>query len=271
MTDDILSAAIVGQTVTKHFLLLGLILGTAAGCAAPRAELCPPPPPPKPGARGVIFSIDGAGDYHASSEALRHAVDEAGLPLDVETISWSHGRGRVLADQVDYDHAWAEGRRLADRVCAYRQRCSNGAVFLIAHSAGSAVALAAAENLPPDGIDRIVLLAPSVSSGYDLRRALQTTRHGIDVFPSERDVWALGAGIALAGTADREPGPAAGRVGFAPTIVTAQDAALYARLRQHPWDPCLTWTGNEGGHYGAYQGRYLRAYVMPLFRECGFQ
>ncbi len=244
--------------MTKRLTLL-LIL-SACGCAAPRAVVLQPPP--KPGARGIVFSVDGAGDFHAASEALRRAIDEAGVPLDVETFVWSHGYGRVLADETDYAYARCQGQRLAARVCAYRQSHPDCRVYLLGHSAGSGVVLAAAENLPPDSVDRILLLAPSVSSGYDLRRALQTTRGGLDVFTSCRDTWSLGLGITLAGTADRQPGPAAGRVGFAP-----QDAPLYARLRQHAWDPCVAWTGNEGGHYGAYQDKFLRAYVLPLLRQ----
>jgi pimeloyl-ACP methyl ester carboxylesterase len=210
--------------------------------------------------------VDGAGDYHTASEALRRVIDEAGLPLDVDTFIWSHGRGRILADQTDYAYARCQGQRLAASVCAYQRNHPENVVYLLGHSAGSAVALAAAENLAPESVERIILLAPSVSAQYDLRRALQTTRCGLDVFTSGRDQWSLGLGIALVGTADREPGPAAGRVGFAPHVATPQDAALYARLRQHPWDPCLEWTGNRGGHYGAYQDNYLRAYVLPLLK-----
>jgi pimeloyl-ACP methyl ester carboxylesterase len=247
------------------FRLLLLLSLLVCGCATTaRTEVRVAAPRPAP--HGIIYSVDGAGDYHASSEALKRAVDEAGVPLDVVSFVWSHGRGRVLADQTDYGYARCQGQRLAERVCAYRQSHPNCDVYLVAHSAGSAVVLAAAESLPPESVERILLLAPSVSYDYDLRRALQTTRQGLDVFSSCRDTFSLGFGIALVGTADRQPGPAAGRVGFAPHVATPEDAALYAKLRQHPWQPCLEWTGNEGGHYGAYQDGYLRAYVLPLLR-----
>ena len=42
------------------------------------------------------------------------------------------------------------------------------------------------------------------------------------------------------------------------------DAVLYGKLRQHPWDPVVAWSGHGGGHYGSNQAGFLRAYVLPL-------
>jgi pimeloyl-ACP methyl ester carboxylesterase len=214
--------------------------------------------------RGVVFTADGAGGFGTTSSALRSAIAEEGLPLCVATVPWSHGFGRGLADQVDYGHARAEGACLAGEVLARRQSCPGGAIFLVGHSAGCAVVLAAAEALPPGSVDGIVLLAPSVSADYDLRPALCCARRGIDVFTSERDLLFLGLGTSLVGTADRRWSAAAGRVGFRPVAVTPEDFALYAKLRQHPWHSCVAWTGNPGTHYGCHFPRYLRAYVLPL-------
>jgi pimeloyl-ACP methyl ester carboxylesterase len=89
-----------------------------------------------------------------------------------------------------------------------------GDVYLVGHSAGCAVALAAGDVLPPDSLRRIVLLAPSISADYDVRPALRSARDGIDVFFSSRDVFYLGFGAAITGTADRRwSSPAAGRTG----------------------------------------------------------
>jgi pimeloyl-ACP methyl ester carboxylesterase len=212
----------------------------------------------------VVFTADGAGGFGTTSSALRQAVADEGMALCVETVPWSHGYGRGFADQMDYGHARAEGTCLASQVLARRQSCPGGAIFLVGHSAGCAVVLAAAEALPPGSVDGIVLLAPSVSADYDLRPALRSVRRGIDVFCSERDLLFLGLGTSLVGTADRHWAAAAGRVGFRPVVVTPEDLALYTKLRQHPWHPCLAWTGNIGSHYGCHFPRYLRAYVLPL-------
>src|SRR5262249_54192730 len=111
------------------------------------------------------------------------------------------------------------------------------------------------------------LLAPAVSSTYDLRPALRSARYGIDVFTSERDFLILGAGVGVVGTTDRRWEAAAGRVGFQPVAETPDDAALYGKLRQHPWDTSVAWTGNTGGHFDTYETRFFEAYVMPLLFE----
>ena len=135
----------------------------------------------------------------------------------------------------------------------------------MAHSAGAMVTLESTRWLAPDSVDRIILLAPAVSVDYDLRRALQTSRLGMDVYTSKRDRFYLGLGTALVGTADGMLGsPAAGRVGFATPRYSPDDAVLARRLRQHPWDPSVAYTGNRGDHSGTLQPAYLKAYVLPL-------
>jgi pimeloyl-ACP methyl ester carboxylesterase len=213
-----------------------------------------------------VFVANGAGGFHAPSEAFEKAVAKEGLPLTVEEVVWSHGYGRVLADEIDYCHARREGEHLAVQVARYRERCPTAEVYLFGHSAGSAVVLAAAEALPPGSINRLVLLSPSVSTRYDLKPALRACCDGIDVFFSERDYGYLGLGTGVVGTADRLGGAAAGRVGFQVAANSPADAILYSRLRQHPWHPSVAWTGNRGGHYGGYQVDFLRAYVLPLLK-----
>jgi hypothetical protein len=254
----------VARRNSPYLLVLVLAAGSATGCAGVRHQVYTPAV--VPGARGVIFAADGAGNFQATSEGLRRVVAEEGLPLRVETFEWSHGYGRMLADQLDYGHIVDEGKRLAGCVAAYRRACPAAEVYLVGHSAGSAVVLAAAEYLPSGYVDGIILLAPAVSAGYDLRPALCCARNAVDVFYSPRDRFYLGFGVAVMGTTDRCWGPAAGRVGFEPEVVCPCDAGLYRKLRQHSWDPSVQWTGNEGGHYGGYQPEFLRAYVVPLLR-----
>ena len=247
--------------------LVLFLLPTLAGCTAVPREV--QRPEPIAGQRGVVFAVDGAGGFHATSASLRRALREQGAPLAVEEVDWSHGFGRVLADQIDQCHLQQEGRRLAVRVAAYRQLCPAGEVYLVGHSAGCAVALTAVECLAPGAVDRLVLLSPSVSAGYDLRPALRTCRRGVDVFYSTRDVGYLGLGVGIVGTADRQWTAPAGRVGFEPQAAAPEDMLLLAKLRQHPWHPCVAWSGNEGGHYGGYQITYLKAYVLPLLTASG--
>lgn len=213
----------------------------------------------------LVIVCNGAGDTRVTTDALRAAVGQSCLPLRVDTFCWSHGRGRFLADQTDHCFHLEQGQCLANGIVSYKQACPCSAIYLVGHSAGTAVCLAAAERLPPGYVDRIVLLAPSVSACYDLRPALCASRCGIDVFTSRRDFWFLGLGTRIVGTADRRWSPGAGRVGFCANPETPTDAALYDKLRQYEWDPCQAWSGNGGGHNGPNHAEFMRAYVLPLF------
>jgi pimeloyl-ACP methyl ester carboxylesterase len=212
----------------------------------------------------VVFVANGSGDFRTVSTNLGRVVAEACVPLQVETVAWSLGYGRYLADHVDHANHLAQGYRLAGRVTAYHQAFPGHRVYLVGHSAGCAVVLAAAEVLPPDSVDRIILLAPSVCEAHDLRPALRAARAGLDSFNSSQDRVILGLGMRIVGTADGCCRTAAGQNGFTPWIVGPGDAALYGKLRQHPWDPVLAWSGHDGGHYGSNQPGFLRAYVLPL-------
>ena len=218
-----------------------------------------------PVAQGVVIVCDGSGDFRTLSTGMARAVAEARLPLYVETFVWSHGYGRYVIDHADHRNHLAMGRLLAERVLAWRRTYPGLKIYLAGHSAGNAVVLAAAERLPPDTVDRIVLLAPSVCPDYDLRAALASSRDGIDAFTSDHDRVVLDFAMRVVGTADRRWGPAAGRVGFRPVVCTPADAALYTRLSQHSWDPAMRWTGHDGGHYGNNRCGFLSAYVLPLF------
>jgi pimeloyl-ACP methyl ester carboxylesterase len=247
----------------RHLVLCLLsVPGLAVGCASPPVRVETRAPLSAPA--GVVYVIDGAGGYQTAPRAVAAAVADAHLPLEVRSFDWTHGRGRALADEVDANYSRAQGRRLAVEVVQYQASHPGIPVYLVAHSAGGAVALAAAESVPCNALARVVLLAPSVSEGYDLREALAGTSGGIDVFTSERDRFWLGVGTAVVGTSDGVRQAAAGRVGFDPP-----DDPLASRLRQHPWDPSVAWTGNAGGHAGTLLSSYLRAYVLPLLSPPG--
>src|SRR5262245_8641920 len=187
------------------------------GCAGVPTRVAQTPPPgavAAPAPRGVVFCADGAGGFGTTSAALQSAVAEQGVALEVRPVVWTHGFGRMVSDQVGCGRARTAGRQLAGEVVAWRQRHPGKPVYLVGHSAGSQVVLAAAECLPAGAVERVVLLAPSVSAEYDLRPALARTAQGVDAFYSGRDWVALGLGVGLVGTADRCWAPAAGRVGF---------------------------------------------------------
>jgi pimeloyl-ACP methyl ester carboxylesterase len=252
-------------------LLIAGVLPLLTGCLAVgpdpagyRAAYLPPAAPPA----AIVFVANGAGDFRTLTRNLTQVVAETGAPLQIETVLWSRGYRRYMTDQVDHANHLAQGARLAAQISAYRCAYPNRRIYLIGHSAGCAVVLYAAELQPPDSINRIILLAPSVCAAYDLRPALRATRDGIDVYNSTEDRWVLGLGVRLVGTTEGECRTAAGQAGFTPIVASPADAALYSRLRQHSWHPVVEWSGHDGGHFGSNDAGFLRAYVLPLF-GCG--
>ncbi|QEL19664.1 alpha/beta fold hydrolase [Limnoglobus roseus] len=211
--------------------------------------------------RPIVYVVDGAGDYRGCSTALTKAMFAEGNPVELSAVSWSHGYRKLLLDQVDVVHARRQGIKLAETIREEKSRESDRRIVVVAHSAGAAVALAAAEQLDSSSIDRLILLAPSVSNGYDLRPAMAACREGIDVFCSNRDRWALGVAMRLVGTTDdRRSRKAAGRLGFE---VPSTDE-LSQQIRQRFWTPEDKADGHDGGHYGAYSPNYVRRYILPL-------
>jgi pimeloyl-ACP methyl ester carboxylesterase len=245
-------------------------LAALPACQLPRGErgefgVRPNTPEPPP-ARHVAFVCDGAGDYRYCSRELRYAAREDGWPLDVVTFVWSHGYLRNIADHTDYANVRARGHELAGRVEEQRRLRPDIPVSLVGHSSGSAVVLAAAEELPAGSLDRIVLLSPAVSYDYDLRPALKSVRGGLDSFYSPEDRFWLGVIPVVFGTTDdTQQSRAAGRIGFKPDAKPGEEV-VYSKLKQYEWNPTLSQVGHDGSHFGGYAQGHLRKFVLPLFQ-----
>jgi pimeloyl-ACP methyl ester carboxylesterase len=250
-------------------LLVALSLLIVPACMQfPRQDdIEQPPLRPVAAPHHVLFVADGAGDFRACSMSVRATAENDGWPLKVRTFVWSHGYMRSFADHVEYSYARERGRELADRVVQQKQQWPGVPVSLLGHSDGSGVVLAAAEQLPPETLDRIVLFAPSVSVDYDLRGALRGVRNGVEVFWSPDDRVYLGAFAVLGGAQDNESqSRTAGRYGFEPQNVTPEDTAMFGKLHQYEWNRTMIQTGNDGGHFGAYAPGHLKKFVLPLFQ-----
>jgi hypothetical protein len=215
--------------------------------------------------RPLVWVLDGAGDLKGSSNALTQTDSTLGNPVEVSVFPWSHGYRRLLMDQVDMNHARLQGAKLAQAIQERKAREPGRRVVVMGHSAGCAVALSACDLLPMDAVDRVILLAPSVSTGYDIRPTLWSAKEGVDVFCSTKDWVALGFVMHVVGTTDKFwSGAAAGRWGFQPKGSSRLAELEANRLRQHFWGPEMAWTGHTGGHHGMHAPAFIQAYLMPL-------
>ena len=211
----------------------------------------------------VVFCADGAGGLGETADTLAQVIAEEAVPLHRKgrVVTWG---GSLLVDHLDRRNLQIKGEGLARERPGSGSRTTRKPHLFRRAKRHYAVVLLAAEAMPANSVDRVVLLAPSVSSGYDLRPALRATREGIDVFYSESDWFVLGLGMAFSGTTDGQLPPVAGRVGFRRIVENTSDEALYARLRQHPWGPEVEQTGRTGGHYGALEAGHVRARILPM-------
>jgi pimeloyl-ACP methyl ester carboxylesterase len=204
-------------------------------------------------AQGVVFIADGSGGLPGPGPEIARQISGACVLTRVEMVDWSHGWGRVFLDLYHHGHHETQGQELACRIMTYRQACPSGRIYLVGHSSGAAVILAATEHLPPGSVTRVILLAPSVATTYDLRSALRAACEGVDAFYSHRDLVSLS--MTVAGTADHQYFVgAAGYHGF--RTLCGDEAALYSNLRQYP--------GCYSGHFSCTQAAFVRDHVLPL-------
>ncbi len=211
--------------------------------------------------QGIVFVVPASGDFRLVVSSTERAVASAGLPLRVAVADWTSGD--LIEDIRDQDNHQRGGWRLAQRVIAYHQACPGRKVFLVGHSGGTAVLLAATRWLPANSIERIILLAPGVSSHHDLRRALLVSRRGIDNFYSRHDDFQAMV-VDVFGTNDGQSTRSAAEVGFVPIITSPADAFLYRNLRQHPWRDAFSDHGYHAGHLGVASRTFLTYAVIPM-------
>lgn len=244
----------------KHWLALLLVLGGASTPLAAREseEACPP---------GIVFVVGGVGGLDPLQTFAPWALPRAGVPHEIERFIWTHGKCRPLRDLQDVRYLLAQADRLVERVCEERKRHPDRPIYLLGHSAGAGIALAAAEKLPPASIERIILLAPAVSPDYDLRGALRAARHEVVSFNSTYDRFCLDLCTTLFGTVDRFYGPAAGLDGFRiPAKLDEEGERLYRRLVQVPWRMEMIWKCTDGFHNGACMPMYLAQMIAPWLK-----
>lgn len=211
---------------------------------------------------GTVFVANGSGDAGLLSLHLDQALCESASTLHQEDFDWSHGKGEVLADHLDRENHQYQANRLVEQIRRYQRASGGQHVYLLAHSSGCAIVLAAAEQMPANSIEKLVLLAPSVPDTYDLRPALRATRLGIESYHSREDQFILGLVMAVLGTTEPESRTAAGLYGFKLMQNNPSDGVLYQKLRQHHWDESVRWSGHDGNHVGAISTGFLKAYVL---------
>jgi pimeloyl-ACP methyl ester carboxylesterase len=227
-------------------------------------------PPPAPSGRegaGLVIVLDGVGGLDLLGTSMLYVGPAGGLPYEIRVVPWGHGFGRWFADLTRVKNQQAQALAIAKQVEDYRTQNPGSRVFVVAKSGGAGVAVRLLEDLPDDSVEVTVLVAPALSPGYNLVRALRAVRREIVVFWSPLDMIILGLGTLVFGTIDRVHCPAAGFVGFrVPRTLDDEGRALYSKLRHVRWHPRMARTLYMGGHVGPDSPFFLRKYVVPLLQ-----
>jgi pimeloyl-ACP methyl ester carboxylesterase len=227
------------QRLTGEPLLSAIVL--ISGCLLGQAD---PVGAADPDPRPVVFLVVGMGRLIFLGPSARCALPRGRVDYELREFHWQHEKGGQLRDLQDELYLLQKSADLANEIRALRESPSNRPVYLIAHSAGCAVAVHTAELLPARSVERIILLEPALSPTYDLTRALRATRREMVVFTSWLD--ATLRFTKLFGTADRVYCVSAGVHGFTrPPCLDDEGQRRYERLVQIPWTckRLLEWQG----------------------------
>jgi hypothetical protein len=252
------------QSVRLALITLSVLGLTSTGPAMPPPLVDRADQQSKP---GVVIVVCGIGGIDFVGISSQWALPRAGVRHEIREFRWTHGKGRLLRDLQDTQHCLRKANELAAEVHRIKAQDPERPVYLVGKSGGTGLVLAAAEQLPPQTLERIILLAAAVAPTYDLRPALRATKHEIVSFYSPYDQLVLNWGTRQFGTIDRYYGASAGLHGFMilPDL-SASDYALYDRLVQVKWNPAMILEGHLGIHIGTSMPAFVAKEVAPWLK-----
>lgn len=224
---------------------------------------------------GDVYYLDGAGGGGLLTNwgrGVKKGLDEAGYNGKFVEPKWETGMG-VLADQAaSVEYKRQKAGEVAAQIREAKSKYPEAPIALMGLSAGTAVAVFTLEALPPDcQVDTVILLGASISSDYDLTRALSRVSGRLYVFTSEHDA-VLSFAVPMAGTADRQSGddPSAGLDGFVlPAGASQTTRRLYSKVTNIAWRSDFEKDGDWGGHTDTTQPRFVRDHIAPLVMQEG--
>lgn len=223
-------------------------------------------PPEAPLTSGIVYVVGGVGGFdHVGPAAVE--VLPLVVPHEVHDFVWTHGWMQWLKDLQDSEHLTHKAADLAAKVLLYRKIHPDRPIYLVGKSGGAGLVLRTAEMLPPETLDRIILLSAAVSPEHDLGPALRATKREIVSFYSPYDWFILGWGTWQFGTADRVYSSSAGKRGFRRPPEGAAEAEPYRRLVEISWSPAMIQEGYFGGHIGTSNASFLAREVAPWLKH----
>ncbi len=218
-----------------------VMAGTMAGCG------------PDPRDRfGRTYYIDGAGNWGFGVAEMQEGLRAAGYPGNIVNWRWSLTLNPALDQTVGRPAARSSGALLGEEITAYRKDYPRAQVNIIALSAGTGVAVWACENVkPPATVHNVILLGSSLSSRYDMHKAMKNIDGKVYVYYSRSDP-ILDGPVRTLGTIDGTFDDSAGLVG----LRVSPD--LRDRVVNIPWSSKYERYGWTGSHTDCTSEPFVR-------------
>ncbi|MCK6457740.1 MAG: hypothetical protein L6Q92_14565 [Phycisphaerae bacterium] len=207
--------------------------------------------------RGLVIIVGGIEGPSLYARAMAIGLLRYGWRGAIVVSRWNAGVPwlRAFVNLMSSAHHTRCAHALAAQIAEYRRGHPDGYIAIIAQSGGCWITIRALERMEDSiRVDRAVLLAPAVSSGYDVARAAQRCRGGLMSVGGPGDLFYLGLGTLALGTSDRRFRPAAGLLGWQhhpPGFVDAR------------WRPEWLRHGYLGSHITVCYPRFIRAVIAP--------
>lgn len=217
-------------------------------------------------AQGLVIVLPGIEGYSRLNRRLARGLAQGGVPYSIEVYDWTYGWCWQLWSLRSRRRHIEQATILASRIAEYQNQYPGRPVHLVGHSGGGAMIAFTLEALDPSRqITSGVMLVPALSPNYDLSTAVSRTERGIWNFCSYGDVFFLGVGTLLCGTADGRHCIAAGNTGFARAVVERSRASDQAAIRNVPYRWEMFRAGHTGGHLSVTTAEFASQEIAPLF------
>lgn len=180
---------------------------------------------------GLTVFLDGAGHWGNGGDDVKRGLHAAGYTGSFREFVWTTTYSPLL-DQWNTGAARRRARQLARQLVRFRRRHPDEPINLIAHSAGTGVAVWAVEQLPEDmTVSNLILLGSSLSHDYDVSAVLRKMTGRLYVYYSPHDT--VLQKVRVIGTIDGRRGvDSIGLVGLTPPTGQAERVVNVAWSRQ---------------------------------------
>lgn len=214
---------------------------------------------------GITYYVGGAGPMgNIGSFDVPGGMRDAGYEGDVRVYSWQSWLH--AGDQLNIGRNREKGMELAERILDDRRAHPGVRINIIALSAGTGIATFALEFLPESaGVHNVVFLGCSLSSRYNLTRALARVKNKLYVVYSPSD-GILGNVVWYTGTVDRSDSDdgIAGLEGFhMPYSSSGETSRQYSKVVNVRYRPEFALSSYDGGHMDSTSRVFIRRYVAP--------